>query len=159
MRGKGKKSLLARFWEKVEKTDGCWNWVGATHRQGYGLIRINGINVLAHRLAWELTRGPLAREMDVLHSCDSPACVRPDHLFLGGQTDNNRDRDAKGRQAQGTRNGNAKLTADQVRAALAEIDRGGLSVRGLAKSFNVSDNTLWYHFKKRRAGFNYALYR
>lgn len=88
-----------RFWMKVNKTDGCWLWTAATFAYGYGIFRVDGRNQYAHRVAWELTNGPIPDGLSCLHRCDVPGCVNPDHLFLGTQGDNARDRNAKGRAA------------------------------------------------------------
>jgi hypothetical protein len=80
-----------------EPNTGCWLWLGApVDWKGYGRFYRDGAAVLAHRAAWGLFRGEPA-DLRVLHKCDNPACVNPDHLFLGTQLDNIRDRDAKGR--------------------------------------------------------------
>ena len=90
--------VAPRFWSKVLKTDGCWIWIGA-RRNGYG--RFGGSPYrYAHRVAWELAHGPLeSTAVKVCHHCDNPLCVRLDHLFIGSQADNVRDRAAKGRTA------------------------------------------------------------
>ncbi len=105
-----------RFWTKGGKTATCWDWTGLRSHAGYGHFRFRGGIRRAHRVAWELTRGPIPDGLCVLHSCDNPSCVRPDHLFLGTNADNIRDKTVKGRAAKGEINGNAKLTAEQVRA-------------------------------------------
>lgn len=93
-------TCAARLWAKVVKTDGCWLWTGARDKRGYGSISLSGRGsgrVKAHRLSWFLAFGdPL--DNHVLHKCDTPACVRPDHLFLGSDLENMRDMAAKGRQ-------------------------------------------------------------
>jgi hypothetical protein len=99
--------LAERFWPKVVKSDGCWLWVGAKFERGYGCIvaggpRINGRpaerrHLYAHRVSYELSVGPIPDGLYVCHHCDNPPCVNPSHLFLGTATDNNRDREAKGR--------------------------------------------------------------
>lgn len=89
-----------RFWAKVEKTDGCWIWSGATNKSGpfgYGQFRIPGNRVPAHRVAWEMIHGPVPEGLWVLHDCDMPKCVNPSHLFLGTAKDNAADMIAKGR--------------------------------------------------------------
>ena len=84
--------LEQRFWPKVQKSDGCWLWIaGGDSETGYGRIRAGGrgtTQLLAHRAAWELTNGPVPDGLWVLHHCDTPRCVRPDHLFLGDHADN-----------------------------------------------------------------------
>lgn len=101
-------TLPQRFWPQVLKTEGCWEWQGQRDANGYG--RIHGSDWttgtrLAHRHAWELVngghpcvRGSIPPDIDVCHHCDSPPCVRPDHLFLGTRQDNVNDMVAKGRQ-------------------------------------------------------------
>lgn len=87
-----------RFWAKVNKTETCWLWTGAKQRLGYGHISIgNDRFTSAHRLAYELANGPIPDGLFACHRCDNPACVRPDHLFLGTQQDNLRDAWRKGR--------------------------------------------------------------
>ncbi len=93
------KPLEERFWAKVRKSDGCWEWTGAANRQGYGRIALGRASGprRAHRIAWELTHGPVPDGLWVLHHCDNPPCVRPDHLWLGTRADNARDCRLKGR--------------------------------------------------------------
>jgi hypothetical protein len=88
---------MNRFWDKVVKTDGCWEWSGCRHPRGYGLARYMGKTVVTHRIAWMLERGAIPGGMVICHKCDNPPCVNPDHLFIGTQADNNRDRHQKGR--------------------------------------------------------------
>ncbi len=87
----------ARFWSKVEKTPGCWFWRGAVFRHGYGQFKIRQRVLQAHRLAWGFSCGDIPAGLWVLHRCDTPLCVRPEHLFLGTARDNARDSVAKGR--------------------------------------------------------------
>jgi hypothetical protein len=85
-----------RFWKNVKKTEGCWLWTGAS-TFGYGTISKDGSQRKATRVSWEIFYGydPVGKHL--LHKCDTPACVRPDHLFLGNDRDNHRDRAIKGR--------------------------------------------------------------
>jgi hypothetical protein len=87
---------MERFWKKVNKTDGCWLWT-ATRIGRYGGFRFEGRSRTAHRVSWELAFGPIPDGLQVLHHCDTPLCVNPQHLFLGTPLDNARDRDSKGR--------------------------------------------------------------
>jgi hypothetical protein len=132
-----------RFWERVEKTQTCWNWIGAKQTGGYGhfyLGTVNGKKVkrLAHRYSYELHNGPIPAGMDVLHKCDNPGCVNPEHLFLGTQATNDADRDAKGRQARGSEHGMAKLTEAQVREMRAAYAAGGVTYKELGQKYGVS---------------------
>lgn len=93
-----------RFWKMVEKRepDGCWEWQGNVLSDGYGSIRMPGAQgqpVKAHRYSWELHHGPIPEGVLVLHRCDNQRCVRPDHLFLGSQSDNMQDMHNKRRHS------------------------------------------------------------
>ena len=92
------KSLWERFHEKyVPVTEtGCWIWTRSKCR-GYGRISYNGTGKMAHRISWEIHCGPIPEGMLVLHKCDVPACVNPEHLFLGTYKDNTQDAIKKGR--------------------------------------------------------------
>lgn len=92
-----------RFWAKVEKTDGCWLWTGSTGR-GYGTFWAGGVVVGAHRYSVALHYGEFDPSLYVLHRCDIPRCVRPDHLYLGDHAQNMKDREERGR------NGHANKT-------------------------------------------------
>lgn len=89
-----------RFWERVSKRpSGCWLWTGNRVGGGYGALSLaKQPHILAHRYSWELHRGPIPPDTKVLHTCDTPACVNPDHLWLGSQKDNVRDMITKGRR-------------------------------------------------------------
>jgi hypothetical protein len=133
-------ALADRFWSKVDKTSSCWLWRGCKTGAGYGQIRITTAGqskaIYAHRISWELTNGPIPEGLDVLHKCDNPPCVRPDHLFIGTQSDNENDSVSKGRwnHPKGEDHPKAILTLVQV----AEIRRSILSQRKLAKQYSVS---------------------
>ncbi|NUQ92859.1 MAG: HNH endonuclease [Gemmatimonadaceae bacterium] len=90
--------VATRFWQKVEKTETCWLWTGARYSATrYGQVILPGRVVRgAHRVAWELTHGPIPDGLFVCHRCDNKQCVRPDHLFLGTPKDNTHDMIAKG---------------------------------------------------------------
>jgi hypothetical protein len=93
------KTAAARFWNKVCKTKTCWNWIG-NNVYGYGYFAPNGRagkHIRANRFSWFLHYENDPGKRHVLHHCDNPKCVRPDHLFLGGDLENQRDRCLKGR--------------------------------------------------------------
>lgn len=108
-----------RFWEKVAKGKDCWLWTGAHTAAGYGVMFSGGRMELAHRLGWTIAHGTVPPRMYVLHRCDNPQCVRPDHLFLGTPRDNTLDMVAKGRH--GTLRGERHQAAKITEAQAAEI--------------------------------------
>ena len=85
-----------------EPNSGCWLWLGSVQGKsgaGHGRLKWHGQTTLAHRLSWEIYRGPIPPGMLVCHTCDMGGCVNPDHLFIGIHADNHADRNRKGRQA------------------------------------------------------------
>ena len=119
-----------------EPNSGCLLWTGVQQSlsAGYGVVVVRGRVLGAHRIAWALhNRRDIPGGMFVCHKCDVPACINPDHLFIGTPAMNMVDRDSKKRQARGNRNGNSKLTGDQVRA----IRSDPRSVRAIARNYSV----------------------
>lgn len=91
------RTFEARFEANIRKSDGCWEWTGAHANGGYGLIIRDKQRLRAHRVAYELAYGPIPEGLVVRHKCDNPPCVNPEHLELGTQADNGRDREERGR--------------------------------------------------------------
>lgn len=114
----GPPTLTDRFWQYVNKSGPvvehvgtpCWLWTSAIGTWGYGILRDGGRggrNVATHRYSWELHNGTIPTGVRVLHKCDIPACVNPEHLYLGTDKDNAQDRERRGRRvpARGMQNG------------------------------------------------------
>ena len=116
----------------------CWEWTGGTNGGGYGVTYDSrGQHQLAHRMAYSLGKGRTGAAL-VLHRCDHPPCVRPDHLFRGTHADNVVDKVSKGRHRWGERMPLAKLTEDDVR----EIRASKLKQRELSAKFGVSQGRI-----------------
>jgi hypothetical protein len=155
-------SAQQRLESKLKQNDnGCLEW--QRHRNPYGLIKVNGKMMGAHRLAWEIKNGEIPDGLFVLHKCDNPACCNTDHLFLGSQKDNMQDALKKGRmklpycppekKARGTKNGmwinrhkftgsnntNSKLSDDQ-RNELCDLKQSGVTAKKLAHQFSICED-------------------
>ena len=104
------KAFQSRFWAKVDTSGGCWKWMASTDRKGYGHISYRSQLLQAHRVSYIMVYGPIPDGLCVLHKCDNPGCVNPDHLFLGTHKDNSDDKISKGRDrhAIGNQNGSRK---------------------------------------------------
>jgi hypothetical protein len=134
---------MKRFWDKVDITNKCWNWIGYKNRAGYGMLGIGYQRPYVHRLSWEIHFGPIPAGKQVCHHCDNPACIRPDHLFLGTARDNLLDAIEKGRHhpppAEGEQNGRARLTENIVRDIRQRVTDSGAA---LAREFMVTRQTI-----------------
>jgi hypothetical protein len=137
----------SRFWAKVDKNGPfhpilgtrCWRWTAARVGDGYGQFWLGGKRVGAHRASWVIHAGEPPQVLCVLHRCDNPSCVNPEHLFLGTLGDNQRDTVAKGRHYMGA--GRATLTARQVHAIRRRYrprDKGANGSVALGREFGVS---------------------
>lgn len=116
----------------------CTVWLGRKDKDGYGHLRFGSRQKWgAARLRWVLAKGEDGRPLHMLHHCDNPSCVNIDHLWLGTNADNIRDRVAKGRGPVGERNSSAKLNADDVRE-IRILLKTGKSQQKVADVFGVS---------------------
>lgn len=155
-------NVIERFWSHVRKTDGCWEWTGSRNHKGYGRFGLRGRNRYAHRVAWEMARGPVTEGVLVCHSCDNPSCVRLEHLFVGTNSDNIKDaankrrlwvqRNPEGAIARfgkrlrpGTRGENChwhKLTTADVIEIRRRYAAGGCSQSQLGREFGIAQPTV-----------------
>jgi hypothetical protein len=144
---KGKTPLewaAVRFWARVQKGPGCWLWLGRRdQRGGYGCLNVDRRRLKAHRFAWQLATGRSPEGLKVCHSCDNPACVRPDHLFLGTDADNLADMRAKGRDnpPRGESHHRHVLTTAGVIEMRRLHREEGIGYRRLARRFGVARST------------------
>lgn len=128
-----RKTLLEAYELRVVRNvEGCWGWSGCRGTDGYGAVQTNNKRTPAHRASWELHNGPIPNGMLVLHRCDNPPCTRPDHLFLGTDKDNAKDRETKGR---GTG------TPENIRRMVLEMFCSGSTIPATAERLGISNNT------------------
>ncbi len=143
---------------------GCWNWNGATKRYGYGYLTVGSRTdgsrrtKTAHRASYEHHIGPIPDGLWVLHKCDNPRCINPDHLYIGDRARNVLDMVERGRRASdtGESNNNSKIREEDVIAIRKERAEKGSSYRSLAKKYGLASHksvmqicagTLWPHVK------------
>lgn len=151
---------IDKFWSKVDILDGfitdedCWLWTDTPRNDGYGRVKKMFIHDEgAHRVSYKLYKGTIPKGLYVLHKCDSPLCVNPNHLFLGTADDNAKDCVLKGRQNTGTKNGRSILTEEQVIQIRKEKQELKASNKSLGIKYNVSaavinhivKRTTWRH--------------
>lgn len=149
--------MADRFWSKVAKGDGCWEWIGAKIPKGYGRFYWRGKPRYAHRVSLELAGVIVPDDKMVLHSCDNPSCVNPQHLSVGTGFDNMRDAAAKGRVVRvqdwrGERNPKAKVNASQT----DEIARSDEPTRVLANKYGLSATRI-RQIRREQSGGGFAM--
>jgi hypothetical protein len=173
---------IAAFWAKVNKESGhwwngiqCWFWIAGGTKAGYGTFSYGGRQIGAHCVSYILANGPIPDGLFVLHRCDNPACVNPDHLYVGTSKENTHDMMAKGRDQftyrvqpervprgddhytrrnpelarHGEQLGHSKLTDELVREMRRKYAEGGATQYALAAEFNVSVATVNRVVKRR----------
>ena len=154
---KEKNTRIKLFKKNIKKTDYCWIWQGTTDKDGYGKFSSDWLR--AHRFSWELHNNKkIPKGMFVLHSCDNPPCVNPEHLSLGTHKDNMRDAKRKGRKYVkdfiGSDNNNAKLKEKQVKK-IKNMIKNKIKDAEIAKEYNVTPGCIatirrgerWQHVK------------
>lgn len=154
--GPAPKPIEARFWPRVVKTENCWLWQAPPSTKKYAQVTYKGRYEGVHRVSYRLHFGEFDETLLVCHHCDTPLCVRPDHLFLGTYQENADDMVRKGRSTMGARNGsiskpeclkrgtenpNHKLTDWDVRV-IRKLGRAGVSHREIGRAFGVAPSTV-----------------
>lgn len=150
-------SLINRFLNKIIiDANNCWLWTGYIGNERYGRFKVKGKMLRAHRFSYQYYKGDIPPGLYVLHKCDIPKCVNPEHLFLGTPYDNMKDMRLKGREikAKGINASKAKLSEEQVRDIRVKLSKG-ISLQELSKEFKVAYNAIrfiklglsWKHLK------------
>ena len=134
-----------KIWDMYYKdSNGCWIFTGTPSTgNGYKRFTLNGKQTTAHRASYIIANGDIPDGMFVCHKCDNPACINPEHLFLGTHQDNMDDMKKKGRAARichlGTKSPRAKFTKEQV----LEIRSSDKTTRAIASFYGVSHGVIW----------------
>lgn len=135
--------IICHFWERVDTSGSCWTWSGCRNKRHYGVLGFRYTTILAHRLSYILCRGQIPSDRFVLHRCDNPPCVNPDHLFLGTSQDNSSDMVMKGRHRR-----TAKLSEAQVLEIVRRYKNE--TAISLAEEFGVHYQTVNHIVNGRR---------
>lgn len=136
-------TILERWYHYTDRVGvGCWEWQGSRDSNGYGRLNVDGVPMLAHRVAWVLFRGAITSGEHVCHRCDNPPCVRPEHLFLGDYQANTDDKMAKKRHRFGTSRGSDHGCSKLVESDVREIRSSEEPLRHLAARYGVSMATI-----------------
>ena len=149
-RGKPRIPIEERFWTKVniKGPDDCWLWT-ACITKGYGRIGDRGdgdgkqVMKAAHRMAWELTHGPITNGLWALHKCDVTICCNPKHLYLGTHQDNMDDKVSRDRCSRGETHPDAKLTEEVVKEIRLKHSHGSTTLKELGLLFGTPWQTVY----------------
>lgn len=132
--------VYRRFGEKVkvDEETGCWEWIGAKNKTGYGVVTVDGKRTSAHRIAWVLWHNePIPSGKHICHTCDNRACVNPAHLFTGSHKDNMQDMSQKLKKSRGKTRDPDKLPKTEILEIRAASNRG-LSFWEIAQKHKVT---------------------
>ncbi len=121
---------------EVDEGTGCWVWTGTKYADGYGLFRCLRQDMLAHRFSWWMHNGVIPDGLYVLHHCNNPSCVNPEHLFLGTAKDR-----ARNMQHKGGNHSNAKLSKADV-DEIKKLLETGYTGASIAQQFNISASVI-----------------
>ena len=138
--------------------NGCIEWQGPRNQKGYGQVTSDH-GRSAHRVAWTLVRGPVGASIHVLHSCDNPPCVNVDHLRLGSNADNVRDKVKRNRTRKGARHPMTRLSEEDV-VRIRKLAAGGATYASLGRRFGlhrsnikrICDGESWDHLPDPKEG-------
>ena len=139
---------LKSFYRRIDirTDDECWRWIGKVQSRTRGYLTVDGKRWLAHRLMYAITFDDPGSYV-VRHTCDTPNCCNPNHMILGTQLDNIKDRQDRNRQTRGANHPKAKLTVDDVKT-IRDLAMQGISQKTLATQFNIGVRQISYIVKR-----------
>ncbi len=141
-RQRDRKHIDERISQNSKITEnGCIEWIGRKNYKGYAMMGFNNKLISVHRFVYSLIHGPIPQGMCVCHKCDNPPCINIEHLFLGTNADNSKDRNKKKRHAHGERHARAKLTEPDI-VKIRELRTNGATTISLGLQFGVSNKTI-----------------
>lgn len=144
---------ISKHWAVTpEPNSGCWLWTGSVRQDGYPQVSFNGRVRPAHRVSWQLENGPVPVGLFVLHKCNNPNCVNPDHLEVGTQKRNMEYKNECGRQVRGEKHHNAVLRDEDV-VEIKKFLAAGWQQKVMAIAFevhvmtinNIKSGKIWGH--------------
>ena len=138
-RRKEYENAMKYFWQSFEVVGECWEWQGRLDRSGYGYFGRAGRDTRAHRVAWIDLHGEIPAGLHVLHTCDNPCCIRPDHLMIGDHTENMRHKAIRhrGHYQRGESSARAILNWEQVREIRRRYTHESISQVQLSREYGV----------------------
>jgi hypothetical protein len=148
-------SIKERFFQKVNKTNSCWLWTGALSSRGYGSFGVNGKTTAAHRYSYQMHIGEIPKGLVICHTCDTPSCVNPDHLWAGTQSENMKDMFNKNRHGASNRKKDSckKGHSFEEFEPLVYIKRQGRQIgreyRICKECKRINDSNYYTNFKKK----------
>lgn len=137
---------------RINPDSGCWEWTASLIGKGYGQFKCaeDPRQQYAHRFSYLIHKGEIPAGKCVLHRCDNPKCVNPDHLFVGSKLDNGQDMQRKGRSTYGEKNTQAVLSAADIRTIRSLCAEGELPQWRIAKMFGIQQMEVSRIYRRER---------
>lgn len=127
----------------TKERSGCFIWRGFCDSEGYGQVSYLGRTVRVARLVFSVCVGDIPYGSVVRHACDNPSCINPEHLLIGSQRENIKDKVERGRQARRERHPMCKLTEEKVAEIKVALSEGTRNQSRLGRKYGVSQSTIW----------------
>lgn len=139
--------IECHFWHYVKKSEGCWEWQGVLGESGYGRFNIGKRFIAAHRMSYLIHHGFISDFLNVLHKCDNPKCVNPDHLYEGNQSQNNDDMVSRNRHPAQCRKGYEGKYSDELLDRILSLKRQGHSYKKISEMIEMPFGSIYYIYK------------